>query len=103
MVPEFSKVAFEIEPGKISDPVKSQFGWHVIKVEDKRKRKAPDFEQVKSQIETYVTRKAQADLVSKLRETAKIERIEQKSDAAPAAKDASPPAKGGAMAPPPKK
>jgi len=101
MVPEFSKIAFETEPGKISDPVKSQFGWHVIKVEDKRKRKAPDFEAVKPQIETYVTRKAQADLVSKLRETAKIERVEQKSEA-PAAKDASPPAKGGAMAPPKK-
>jgi peptidyl-prolyl cis-trans isomerase C len=101
MVPEFSKVAFELEPGKISDPVKSQFGWHVIKVEDKRKRKPPEFEQVKSQIETYVTRKAQADLVTKLRESAKIEKIEQKTDAAPAAKDA-PPAKGGAMAPPKK-
>jgi peptidyl-prolyl cis-trans isomerase C len=99
MVPEFSKVAFELEPGKISDPVKSQFGWHVIKVEDKRKRKPPEFEQVKPQIETYVTRKAQADLVAKLRESAKIERLEQKTDAAPAAKDASPPAKGGAMAP----
>jgi peptidyl-prolyl cis-trans isomerase C len=103
MVPEFSKIAFETEPGKISDPVKSQFGWHVIKVEDKRKRKPPEFEQVKPQIETYVTRKAQADLVTKLRETAKIERLEQKSEA-PAAKDAAPPpAKGGAMAPPPKK
>jgi peptidyl-prolyl cis-trans isomerase C len=102
MVPEFSKVAFELEPGKISDPVKSQFGWHVIKVEDKRKRKPPEFEQVKPQIETYVTRKAQADLVSKLRESAKIERIEQKTDATPAAKDASPPAQGGAMAPPKK-
>jgi peptidyl-prolyl cis-trans isomerase C len=101
MVPEFSKIAFDTEPGKISDPVKSQFGWHVIKVEDKRKRKAPDFESVKPQIETYVTRKAQADLVTKLRETAKIERVEQKNDA-PAAKDAPPPAKGGAMAPPKK-
>ena len=57
---------------------------------------------MKPQIETYVTRKAQADLVSKLRESAKIERIEQKTDAAPAAKDAPPPAKGGAMAPPKK-
>src|ERR1700723_3402542 len=81
MVPEFSAVAFSLEPGKISDPVKSQFGWHIIKVEEKRDRKPPDFAQVKAQIETYVTRKAQADYVAKLRETAKVERMD-KSDAA---------------------
>jgi peptidyl-prolyl cis-trans isomerase C len=92
MVPEFSAVAFALEPGKVSDPVKSQFGWHVIKVEEKRNRQAPAFEQVKGQIETYVARKAQADYVAKLREAAKVERMDQAA-ADPAAKpDAAKPA-----------
>jgi peptidyl-prolyl cis-trans isomerase C len=94
MVPEFSEVAFKLEPGKISDPVKSQFGWHIIKVEEKRNRKPPEFDQVKGQIETYVTRKAQAEYVGKLRDGAKIERFDQA--AADPAKAAAP--AGGAPA-----
>src|SRR3954451_18897763 len=88
MVPEFSAVAFALDPGKISDPVKSQFGWHIIKVEEKRNRKPPEFDQVKAQIETYVTRKAQADYVAKLREGAKIERMDQAANTPGATPDA---------------
>ncbi|MBI5320674.1 peptidylprolyl isomerase [Bradyrhizobium sp.] len=107
MVPEFSAVAFTLEPGKISDPVKSQFGWHVIKVEEKRNRQAPPIDQVKGQIETYVTRKAQAEYVGKLREAAKVERTDKPADAAKPA-DAKPeaakePAKSDSKMAPPKK
>jgi peptidyl-prolyl cis-trans isomerase C len=82
MVPEFSETAFKLEKGQISEPVKTQFGWHVIKTEDKRVKPVPKFEEVKPQIENYVTRKAQAELVQKLRAEAKIEKM-YKTEATP--------------------
>jgi peptidyl-prolyl cis-trans isomerase C len=78
MVPEFAETAFKLDKGQVSDPVKTQFGWHIIKVEDKRTKPVPEFDKVKDQIETYVTRKAQADYIHKLQATAKIERLDKK-------------------------
>src|SRR5262249_27141126 len=83
MVPEFAETAFKLDKGQLSDPIKTQFGWHVIKVEDKRDRPVPSFEQVKDQIDAYVVRRAQAEAIAKLRQGAKIERADTKG-AAPA-------------------
>jgi peptidyl-prolyl cis-trans isomerase C len=84
MVPEFAEAAFKLDKDQLSDPIKTQFGWHVIKVEDKRSRQAPEFEKVKDQVEQYVVRKAQSDLVTKLRSEAKIEKAPPAADAKPA-------------------
>jgi peptidyl-prolyl cis-trans isomerase C len=78
MVPEFAEQAFKMNKGDVSDPVKSQFGWHIIKVEDKRSKPAPAFETVKEQVEQFVTRRAQAEYITKLREGAKVERLDKK-------------------------
>ena len=77
MVPEFADAAFKLEkPGDLSAPVKSQFGWHVIKLEEKRTKEFPKLEQVRDQVSRYVMQKAEGDEVVKLREAAKIERFD---------------------------
>lgn len=45
MVPEFSEAAFALDVGSMSEPVQTQFGWHIIKVEERRQGEPPSFEQ----------------------------------------------------------
>jgi peptidyl-prolyl cis-trans isomerase C len=83
MVPQFSEVAFKMYPGQLSNPIKTQFGWHIIKVEDKRTKQPPEFEKVKDQIEAFLARKAQTEYITKLRQAAKIERLDKPAQAKP--------------------
>ncbi len=76
MVPEFAEAAFKLDKGGVSEIVKTQFGFHIIKVEDKRDKKPPEFEGVKEQLKRYMVQKSQQDYVLKLREAAKVERVE---------------------------
>jgi peptidyl-prolyl cis-trans isomerase C len=77
MVPEFAEAAYKLDKGQLSEPVKSQFGWHIIRLDDRRKKPAPTFEQVKDQVETFVVRKAQTEMIQKLRAEAKIEKFDK--------------------------
>lgn len=73
MVPEFAEAAFKAEVGKVVGPVKSQFGWHLILVEDKRKQAPPPFEDVKPQLKDMVAQELTAARVDELKKAVKIE------------------------------
>ena len=79
MVPEFSAAAFALAPGDYTrDPVKTQFGWHVIKVEDERETEQPSFEELEQQLRQQLVRQAYQDLTAELREGAEIEILVEK-------------------------
>jgi peptidyl-prolyl cis-trans isomerase C len=74
MVPEFDKAAFALNAGQYTkEPVQTQFGWHVIKVEDKRVKQPPAFEQVKDQVRSLLLREKYFALVKQVRDAAKVE------------------------------
>ena len=77
MVPPFEKAAFALAKGEFTKKaVKSPFGWHVIKVEDKRQSKPPSFEESREKIGQELSQKIAGDLVEELMAKAKIERFE---------------------------
>lgn len=74
VVPEFAEVAFSQEVGSTTyQPVKTQFGFHIIKVEGKRLREPGTFDQVKPALETKLRQEALEETVLGLREKAEIE------------------------------
>lgn len=95
MVPEFAEAAFGMQAGELSRPVRTQFGWHIINVEERRQQPFPTFDQVKDQIGRFVVQKAQGALIQDLRAQAKIERLD--ADGRTVAEVPSPPSEAANM------
>ncbi len=76
MVQPFAEAAFGMKPGEVSKaPVKTNFGWHVIKVEDKREVAPPPFEEVKEQIRGLLMEEQAGKVIEQLRSGADIKRF----------------------------
>ena len=72
-MPEFAEAAFAMQPGTVGDkPVKSQFGWHVIKVEDRRQT-VPTFEEKEPELREQLSREIVTALLGSVRDGATIE------------------------------
>ena len=93
MVPAFAEAAFAMKPGQVSEKgVQTQFGWHVIKVEDRRQAKPPAFDEVKENIRQEMAEETVMTLIKDLRGKAEVKRFAPDGSALPAEKPAAKPA-----------
>jgi peptidyl-prolyl cis-trans isomerase C len=84
MVPPFAEAAFALQPGQlVAAPVRTQFGWHVIRVDERRRTQAPSFDDAREQIRQALLQEEVAGAVERLRGSVNIERVEAPAAAAP--------------------
>ena len=76
MVPQFEEAAFRLKKGEIGEPFESQFGWHIVRIDDRRQRAAPAFEAVKERVVASMIHKRAQQVAADLRRKAQIEYID---------------------------
>ncbi len=92
MVPEFANAAYEVKKGEVSAPVKSAFGWHIIKVDDRRPLQAPAFDEMKEALRGELTNKAVQGYVEGLLKSAEIKYYGTDGKEKPFSRSLTPPA-----------
>lgn len=103
MVPEFAEAAFKLKKGDVSGPVKSEFGWHIIQVEDRRPLQIPTFEEMKEGLKAEVANKVVQGYVEGLLKKADIKYFSAEGKEKPFSTSLSPSAKGEEAKPEPEK
>ena len=78
MVPEFSKAAFALDKGEVSAPVKSDFGWHIIRQVDKRRLKVPTYNDVKEKLRLELQEEKLNEFVERLLDKASVQYLDEK-------------------------
>ena len=76
MVPQFEEAAFKLKKGEVGEPFQSQFGWHIVRVDDRRQRSTPPFEAVKDRVVADMIHKKAQQIAGDLRGKARIEYID---------------------------
>lgn len=75
MVPEFEEAVLALEPGQVSDPVQTQFGWHVVKLNEVRQKDAPAFAEVQAQLAQQIQQETIQKIIEEATAAATIERV----------------------------
>ena len=76
MVPEFEAAVKALKVGEVSGPVQTQFGWHIVKLNDQRKARAPELEEVRGELLDRIRRDAVEARIEELTAAATVERVE---------------------------
>lgn len=76
MVPQFEEAAFKLKTGEVSEPFQTQFGWHLVRVDERRRRPTPAFEAVKDRVVAAMIHQKAQQIASDLRGRAQIEYID---------------------------
>lgn len=92
MVPEFANAAFAMKKGQVSNPVKSNFGWHIIKVEDTRPVQIPTFNEVKENLRQNIQDRKLEEFIRGLVKGATVTVYDDKGKEQPFSKELSKPA-----------
>jgi peptidyl-prolyl cis-trans isomerase C len=100
MLPEFSAAAFALQPGQITEtPVHTQYGWHIIKLEERRQAPAPTYEQARDQVRQEIIQEGVKTVVAEAKQGLAIEKFNPDGTKPKATDTAEPPPAPAADAP----